>query len=411
MVLGVIVLALFALVNEQVPIESARPLDIQAGGLLALSAALLLASRRFPATVAALVLGVSVVWYSRYGSRLIDLPALVAFFVLGTTGDRRRQLAVGGLSVALLAGAVVGSPSDEVELAIEGVGWTVAAILGGELVRSRRLLLDEYAARAARAEAERDAEAERRVAGERLRVARDLHDVLAHTVSLMTVQAGVAADALERGTDRGAVRAALATLRSAGREAMAEVRATVAVLRGTGTGVDQLDTAPAPDLARVPELVDAARSRGHDLDIELDVDVAGVEVESLVGLTAYRVVQESLTNVARHAGAARAAVRIHGDGAGRLVVEVVDDGPRGAGGPPAPGAGAGTGEPGHDLDGGGTPVPGPGFGLRGMSERVEAVGGELSYGPLPGRGWAVRATLPARASPASPASPAATGEG
>jgi signal transduction histidine kinase len=377
--MGLVLLGLFALFKKTPDETTPHSSDLLAGALLAATIALLLVSKRFPATVAATQVGLGVLWYSRYTSRLIDVPTIVGFYVLGTTGDRRRQLLVGGATVALLLVGAAGDPSDA-EISLEGAGWTVAAIVGGELVRSRRLLLGQYAERATRAEDERDTEAERRVASERLRIARDLHDVLAHTVSIMTVQAGVASDVVERGGDRDTVRSALATLRSAGKEAMAEVRAAVAVLRGAGPAGDHVETAPAPNLDSVTELVEAARGQG--LDVELTTDVEAIEVKSLVELTAYRIVQESLTNVMRHAATTRAAVRIQADPSGRLLVEIVDDGRH-----PAP-------PPSPDVDND-DPL-GPGFGLRGMTERVEAVGGDLSYGPMPGRGWAVRATLPAR---------------
>lgn len=226
---GVVVVCLVALLSEPVQQLSPRPLDALAGLLLAMAVAALLLRRRFPATVTVVVLGLSVVWYSLgYGSRLIDGPALVAFYTLGTTGQRLRELAVGALAIgALVVAALAGEGN--ARAGIGGIGWAVAAILFGELVRSRRLLLEQYAQRAAEAEQERDAEAERLVTGERLRIARDVHDVLAHTLSVMTVQAGVATDAVDR--DPGAVRSALAKVRTAGKEAMTEIRATVAVLR------------------------------------------------------------------------------------------------------------------------------------------------------------------------------------
>ena len=365
LVLGVILVGLFVLAAKEPPSENAQPLDAWAAALFVAAVGVLVAAgRRYPATVTLVVLGLSVLWYTRYTNRLMDIPATVGFYLLGTTGDRARQFGVGGFAVLLL---LVAAATSDVELAAQSVGWTVAAILAGELVRSRRLLLEEYAARAAHAEAERDAEARRQVAQERLRIARDVHDVLAHTVSVMTVQAGVAADAVDR--DPGAVRSALATLRSAGKDAMAEVRAIVAVLRGQDGPAAM---APAPGLAGVADLAEAARAQG--LAVEVDLDLDGVELEGLVELTAYRVVQEALTNVIRHAEAGRAAVRIRPGPVG-LLVEVTDDG-RGA---------VGTG---------------PGFGLRGMTERVESVGGTLTFGPRTGQGWTVSATLPTRDSPA-----------
>jgi len=364
--LAVVLVGLYALTTDPVPAgRASRSIDGLAVVLFVAACAALLWRRRFPAAVALVTLVISYVWYTaEYTNRLVDVPTIAAYYWLGATGDRRRQLGIGGLTVAVQLVTALAEP-EAAGLLLRGTGWTVAAILGGELVNSRRLLLDQYAKRASRAENERDAEAERRVAEERLRIARDVHDVLAHTVSVMTVQAGVAADALDR--DAGRVRTALATIRSAGKEAMTEVRATVAVLRGVD---DHVGTAPAPGLDRVPELVDGARAQG--LDVDLSVDLDGAEVETLVELTAYRVVQEGLTNVIRHAGASRAAVAIAvRREPSQLVVDVTDDGHAGAG------AGASAG-----------------FGLRGMGERVDAVGGDLSYGPALGGGWRVRATLP-----------------
>jgi signal transduction histidine kinase len=164
-------------------------------------------------------------------------------------------------------------------------------------------------------------------------------------VALITVQAGVAADALGRRPEEA--RAALGTLRSAGRDAMAEVAAMVAVLRQGGDG-GPAATDPAPGLDRVGDLVHAARTAG--VDVDLHTDLGGGPVPGMVGLTAYRVVQEGLTNVVRHAGARRVRVRLE-RGPERLVVEVRDDG-----------------------RGGVTPAT-PGAGLTGMRERVESLGG------------------------------------
>lgn len=363
--LGVVLVWLYALTSDPVPADhESRSVDALAVVLLAAASATLLWRRRFPAAVAVATLVISYAWYGAdYTNRLVDIPTIAAFYSLGTTGDRRRQVGIGGLTIVLQLLAALAEP-EAAGILVRGTGWTVAAILCGELVHSRRLLLDQYAERASRAEAERDAEAERRVTEERLRIARDVHDVLAHTVSVMTVQAGVAADALDR--DAGRVRSALATIRAAGKEAMAEVRATVTVLRGGAPA----ETAPTPGLDRVAELVEAARAQG--LDVDLSVDLEGAEVETLVGLTAYRVVQEGLTNVIRHAGASRAGVAIAARrNPSQLVVEITDDG--------------------RARDGAHATA---GFGLRGMGERVDALDGDLAYGPALGGGWRVRATLP-----------------
>jgi signal transduction histidine kinase len=159
-----------------------------------------------------------VVWYATgYTSGLINAPHLMAFFSLGATGDRRRELGVGTAAVMVLFATAVATDQPWASI-IDPVGWTIVAILVGEVVHARRQAMEGFAERAERAEAERDARllwAERRVAQERLGIARDLHDVLAHTLSAMTVQAGLAADALDRGPSTA--RAAVSSIRSAGR--------------------------------------------------------------------------------------------------------------------------------------------------------------------------------------------------
>lgn len=342
--------------------ESAdRPLDFGAAWLLALGTSFAVMARRAPATGALGALAVTISWYAvGYESALVNVPHLAAFYLLGASGDRRRQLLVGGLAVVVTGAAVIAAGEGSASVAA-AIGWTITPILFGELTYNRRALLDELADRAARAEAARDREAARRVAQARLEIARDLHDVLAHTVSVMTLHAGVGRDALPRDPDAAA--RALDTIRDAGRSAMGEVQALVAVLRN---GSDPVETAPAPGLDRVPDLVDAARSTG--LDVDLDIAVDG-DVPEVVQLTAHRIVQESLTNVVRHAQARHVAVRITG-GPESLDLEVRDDG---VGGDPGEG----------------------GFGLQGMRERVSSLGGTLRAGPVPDGGWQVAAHLPA----------------
>ena len=350
--------------NEGATGVEPRGFDAGAALLLGGAVALVVAGRRAPSVGALGLLALTVAWYrSGYTSGVINVPYLVAFYLVGATGDRRRQLAVGGTAVAVMLVAMLAAGDESVTSVAGAIGWTVAGMLFGEATHSRRALLAEYEDRAARAEAERDAEAERRVAEARLEIARDLHDVLAHTVSVMTVQAGVGQDAMARGSPGAAE--ALRTIRAAGRDAMEEVQALVAVLRnGSDPG-----TAPAPRLDRLGDLVAATEAAG--VAVDLTVEVPPGAATDVAELTAYRVVQESLTNVVRHAAAARATVDVRTDGA-HLRVDVHD-----AGAAPAPGRGGGDG-----------------FGLRGMRERVESLGGHLHAGPDPRGGWRVSAAIP-----------------
>ncbi|MPY93150.1 MAG: sensor histidine kinase [Acidimicrobiia bacterium] len=337
-----------------------RDLDGWAALLLAVAGAFLVGGRRFPGTVALAVLGVSFVWYGvGYTSGLVNVATLVAFYCLGTSDGGWRTFAVSGAAVAALLVGMVAVGDESVRAGLTAAGYVLMAVMFGESVRNRQLLVGHLADRAARAEAD----AERRVVEERLRIARDVHDVLAHTVAVMAVQAEVAADALQRDPD--AVRAAVHAIRQAGTEAMGDVRSTVAVLRSGG---DPASTTPVPGIAELDELVDAARDQA--LDVKLDVVLSGRALPEMVELTAFRVVQEAITNVVRHARAASARVHVHEQDF-VLVVEVHDDG---------------HGRHPERVT--------AGFGLRGMAERVESVGGELWHGRHTDGGWVVRASLP-----------------
>jgi len=182
--LGVVLLAL----TDDDKSTDPRDVDALALGLLAGAFVLLALRRRAPGWVALAVLGLNAEWHALgYTNPLIHVPTLVAFYALGTTGKRRQQLCFGAAAVLLLTVGIVGIGEAAWSDALDAVGWTVAAILFGEVVRGRRAELDTLAERAERAETEQEAEAQRRVAAERLRLARELHDVLAlHANSTMS---------------------------------------------------------------------------------------------------------------------------------------------------------------------------------------------------------------------------------
>ena len=230
-----------------------------------------------------------------------------------------------------------------------------AVLLLGEAVRNRRAWAGAVRART-------QAEADRRVEEERLRMARELHDVVAHTIAGLNVQASVASDLMD--DDPEQAKAALRTIRAQSREAIAELRATVGVLRGDGA-----PHAPAPGLAALESLVRTTTSAGVDVAVEVDGPVR--PLPNAIDLTAYRIVQESLTNVVRHARASAARVLVRFE-PGEVVVQVSDDG---------------AGANGRDA---------AGHGLLGMRERAAALGGTLAAGPAPGGGFTVRASLPTR---------------
>lgn len=203
--------------------------------LVGVSIAALLVRRRWPLEVAVVCVAALSTWYVLgHHGELLNLPTIVALYTVAAQGDRRRSMLVGGCAV-LWAGTLVlvGDASadfvTETGYPVTEVAWPIAALLLGETVRSRRELLAEYADRADRAEADRDREARRKVEEERLRIAREFHNVVARTVTAMNVQTGVALDAFDARPDMA--RRALQQVRASGREALQELRATVAVLR------------------------------------------------------------------------------------------------------------------------------------------------------------------------------------
>jgi signal transduction histidine kinase len=250
----------------------------------------------------------------------------------------------------------------KVELGTTGMRLllVVASLALGDTVRSRRALRAEARRQAQREAREREEENRRRVTRERLRIARELHDTLAHSLVAINVRASVAAD-LHDSQDPSE---ALQDIKQASATALRDLRATLGLLRDQD---DAAPTAPAFDLESLPGLIDNARAAG--LSAHAEVDVNGAPVPSAIGRAAYRIVQESLTNVLRHADASTVSVRV-GTRSDRLEVEITDDGRA------------------HSVG------VSPGHGLRGMAERAAALGGRLDVGPRAEGGWRVTAELP-----------------
>ncbi|WP_432054472.1 sensor histidine kinase [Streptomyces sp. bgisy022] len=251
------------------------------------------------------------------------------------------------------------------------VPFALAWVLG-DSIRTRRAYFAQLEERAARLEKEREAQAKVAVAAERARIARELHDVVAHNVSVMVVQADGAAYVLDTAPDQA--RKALETISSTGRQALAEMRRLLGVLR-TGEHQEAGEYVPQPDVRQIEDLVEECRSSG--LPVDFRVEGTPRPLPSGVELTAYRIVQEALTNTRKHGGPnTGASVRLvyFDDGLGLLVE---DDG---------------KGAP-HELyeEGG---LDGQGHGLIGMRERVGMVGGTLDAGPRPGGGFRISALLP-----------------
>jgi signal transduction histidine kinase len=322
------------------------------------------------------------------------VPFLVALATAAWSGHRRPAIAAAAIMVTggLLVQQTIGSaPRDTSQDVTQrwflAVGWMVAAIVAGTLAARYQTYLAAVEQRAEEAERTREEVARRRADEERLRIARELHDSLTHSISIIKVQAGVAIH-LARKRDEPVPEALLA-IEQAGGEAMRELRATLEVLRSdeeTGSGLDRLD-----------HLVEGARRAG--LPIHLDVTGDPCDVPAPVGRAAYRIIQEALTNVRRHAGpeaTASVRLRLHQT---ELTVRVDNDSP-------PPSAAGATPVDSDVIVGGGAALAATlpvadspaGVGLRGMRERVAALGGSLEAGPADGGGFRVHARIPLGAS-------------
>ncbi|HVA73863.1 MAG TPA: histidine kinase [Acidimicrobiales bacterium] len=321
------------------------------------------------------------------------LEVYVALYTVATVESRSTAFTGGAVAAAMIFVATgLGGP----------FGWlggtnsvmvvcVVASIAVGIAVNARRQVFVAMKERAERAERDREEEARRRVDAERMRIARELHDVVAHTMSMINIQAGVAAHVLD--DKPGQAAEALAAIKDASREGLRELRAILNVLRQADFGDG---TAPAPRLGQLPALVDATTQAGVATTLRLDGDPPGGLPEGLE-LAAYRIVQESLTNVLRHAGPGASASVTVSFQPGRLILEVDDDGQRVLVGP----GGAGIAAAPVDMPAA-TAGTGAGAGIAGMRERAGAFGGTLEAGPRPDGGWRVRAVLEVPAAVAVP---------
>jgi signal transduction histidine kinase len=318
--------------------------------------------RRRPVLVLAIVVVASVL-LSFFGRTLIEAFALfIALYSVAAHADRRTAAKAGLVALAVLALPItlngnVGFLEAVFELGFLALGWMLGGYLG------------ELRGRAERVRHEQENQKRRAVAEEQARIARELHDVMAHSVSVMVVQAAAAGDVFD--TSPGRAREALRSIESTGRHALAEVRRVLDVVRPVGA--DGLALEPQPGLSRLGELIGQFRAAG--LPVALRIEGAPSELPGGIDLSAYRIVQEALTNSLKHGtGVSHARVRVRYE-PGALGVEICDDGT----GAPSPGA---------------APETGIGRGLIGMRERVALYGGRLLAGPRPGGGFEVRARFP-----------------
>ncbi|MFE6132565.1 sensor histidine kinase [Streptomyces sp. NPDC056437] len=325
--------------------------------LLAAGSLALIARRRAPIAVLA-VTGLCAVGYEAAGFQVLAVSYLVAVYGAVRAGHRALTVTASvSLLVVLPLTALVfrdgpASAAFAQARSVLEIAWLIAAFAAGEALRQAEGRADE-------AERTREETARHRADEERLHIARELHDSLTHQISIIKVQSEVAVHVARRRGEQ--VPEALLAIQTAGREATRELRATLEALRDD-------DTSPPQSLEHVPELVERARSMG--LDATLKIEGQRLDVPAAVGRTAYRIVQEALTNTARHACATTATVRIDYR-PDALAVQVDDDGKA-------------------------TPenAPAPGLGLLGMHERITALGGRLHAQPRTEHGFTVQAELP-----------------
>jgi signal transduction histidine kinase len=339
-----------------------EPLDALGYLLLAAGPAALIWRGRYPVLVLWTVVAVTLTYL------LIGYP--FGPFVLSVILALYTSVVGGHRLAAWLAGAALYGGHFALDYLLNGsqpslgqlggvAAWLLVVLAASEVARYRRESVIE-------ARQTREEEARRRASEQRLGIARELHDVLAHNISLINVQSGVALHLMDRQPEQA--RTALTAIEGASRDALTELRSVLDILRQPEEGAPR---APAPGLARLESLATQARAAG--LEVETRIDSGVRHLPAPVDGAVYRIVQEALTNVIKHAGARKATVSIR-DADGVLDVQIEDDG-------------RGAGHPSGHADSGGS-------GIAGMRERVATLGGHLEAGPLPGRGFRVHARLP-----------------
>lgn len=348
-----------------------RPLDGFAYALLVVSGLAVAVRRRWPVPVLAVAALASAAYYLLgYPDGPGWLGLFIALYTVAAYGDGRRSLLIAGGGIAVLSACwLVAAAGIEPRAAIGWVyfriGASVMSVALGESVRTRQVIAADAQRRAELAERTREEEARARVDAERLRIAREVHDTVAHAIAIINVQSGVTAHVLDKRPD--VAREALRTIERTSSRALHEMRAILGVLRGD----DEEGRTPYPGLDRIGEL--AAKARDAGLDITIEEDPPAAPLPSAVGGAAYRIVQESITNVVRHVGPTRVTVALR-PGPDVLEIRVTDEGRREA--------------PAQET------CSEPGRGIVGMRERCLLLGGEFEAGPRPGGGFEVRARLP-----------------
>jgi signal transduction histidine kinase len=356
------------------PASHVREVDAAAVALIGIGSAALIWRRQYPLTALAVAFSALGVYYVRdYGS-FMSIVGIVAIYSVAAHAENRRRawIAAVGCSLAIVGVAwftILDDPSGINTANAAGmITYLAAGMVGGAIVRNRQQLFADSELRAELAERDRLAEAERAVALERTRIAREMHDVVAHGMSVISVQAAAAQEIVHTDPEKAAE--VMGRIENVGRQSLNEMRRMLGVLRN-GDAESAASLTPQPSLVDVGEAVERSTEAG----VTAELVVSGVvrDLPPGVELTGFRIVQEALTNVLKHAGSAASVTVTIDYGADDLVIDVSDNG-RGA-------------ISALSNSGGGN-------GLLGMRERVEIYGGTLSAGPRAGGGYSVRAVLP-----------------
>lgn len=341
---------------------------------IVIAAASLIVRRHMPITVLVIVTTTLATFYLRDGGDFLSLLGLAPFYAVAAHSTQRRRawvamLVAGPAIFAAASVSVLDRPDGyDVNSAASMSSFIVGVSVFGLIIHNRQRIFADSEERAAVAEADRHAGAQRAVSEERSRIAREMHDVVAHGMSVIAVQAAAAQEIVHTDPDKAAE--VMGRIENVGRESLNELRRMLGVLR-QGDDDTEASLTPQPSLADVGAAVTQSTSAGVDTNLVVIGDAR--ELAPGIGLTAFRIVQEALTNVLKHAGSNASATVTISYGRSSVTIEIVDDG-RGAV---------------SSLS-----QAGGGNGLIGMRERVDIYGGELSAGPRAGGGYAVRAVLP-----------------
>jgi signal transduction histidine kinase len=345
-----------------------RMLDVPGYLLLISGPAALIVRRRCPVAVLWVAFATTLCYLLLgYPGGPIWMALIVAFgtaLVLGHRVAAYLSLLVGYPCFEWLVNLVNGKPLPSAWMAAGIAAWLLLLVAASELVRNRRAFAQASRQRAIEEQRSQREAARRRATEERLGIARELHDVLGHSLSLINVQAGVALELMDRRPEQA--RTALTAIKQTSKEALVDVQSVLASLRAPG---EEAPRAPVPGIKNLNDLVRRAEAAGLAVGVEQPEELPSLPAN--VDGAVYRIVQEALTNVVRHADATAVTIRICRD-EGDLVVVVDDDG---------------DGGPGSSAAGGGN-------GIRGMRDRAAALGGQVTAGPRPGRGFRVHARLP-----------------